>query len=153
MRESHTACWRGLWFPVSYLAHATEEYCCGETFPAWISRVAQVQFTNSAFLWLNGIAFVAMLAAAWLANSTERWRPLNVTLAVVVVVNGSAHVVGSVVTASYSPGVVTGASWWLPLGILTLRRSWRELARGRFVAGAAGGLLAHAAVSGIVLLS
>ena len=30
------------WFPVSYLAHAMEEYCCGDTFPVWISPVQAV---------------------------------------------------------------------------------------------------------------
>ncbi|MCC7395853.1 MAG: HXXEE domain-containing protein [Planctomycetes bacterium] len=140
-------------FPVSYVAHATEEYCCGETFPAWISRFAHVHFTNLNFLWLNGVALVLMVVAAWLASHRERLRLLIVTLATIVAVNGTAHIIGSIATASYSPGVVTGTAFWLPLGVMTLRRSRRELTRGTFAAGITLGVVAHALVSAIVLVT
>lgn len=145
--------WCAWWFPISYVAHATEEYCCGETFPVWISRLAHVHFTAEAFLWLNWIALAVMVAAAWLATHHDRLRLLVVTLATIVAINGTAHVVGSIATWSYSPGVVTGALWWLPLGAVTLRRSCRELPRHALVIGAAMGVLAHGIVSGIVIAS
>ncbi|MBX3465057.1 MAG: HXXEE domain-containing protein [Planctomycetes bacterium] len=144
---------RAFWFPASYVAHATEEYCCGETFPVWISRLAHVQFTATAFLWLNGIALGAMVAAAWFATHHERLRLLITTLATIVTINGTAHVIGSIATASYSPGVVTGAICWLPLGVVTLRRSRHELTRGAFATGIAFGVFAHAVVSAIVITS
>lgn len=140
-------------FPVSYVAHATEEYCCGETFPAWISRVASVHFTSVAFLWLNGVALTLMLGAAWLATRERRLRLLVATLATIVTMNGVAHAVGSIVTSSYSPGVVTGTLLWLPLGGVMLRQSFLELPRRVFGAGVGLGVLAHAAVSAIVFAS
>lgn len=141
------------WFPVSYLAHAMEEYCCGDTFPVWISRVARVDFTSTAFLWLNGIALVCMLAAAWLASHEPRLRPLAATLATICAINGGAHAIASIATASYSPGLVTGVCVWLPLGGTVLLQCSRELPRRALVAGVLLGVLAHALVSAIVLTS
>lgn len=142
----------GPWlFPTTYLPHATEEYCAGETFLVWISRLTGVHFTATAFLWLNAIAMAAMLGAVWLAVR-HRVRWLTTTLATVVTINALAHLVGSVATWSYSPGVVTGTLLWLPLGIATLRCTRRDLPRRAFVAGAVFGVVAHAIVSGTVLL-
>lgn len=140
-------------FPATYLLHATEEYCCGETFPVWISRLAGAHFTAAAFLWLNGIAMLLMLGAAWLATRGTRARSLAIALATVVTINGLAHVAGSLATWSYSPGVVTGALLWLPLGVLTLHRAHQQCTRRELIAGTLLGVLAHAAVSGIVLAS
>lgn len=137
------------WFPATYLLHAAEEYCTGETFPAWISRLADVHFTATAFLWLNGISMAAMLAAAAAAARGVHW--LATTLATVVTINGTAHLVGSFATWSWSPGVVTGTLLWLPLGITTLVRTRRELPARTFVGAAALGFAAHALVSGTVL--
>lgn len=141
------------WFPASYVLHATEEYSCGDTFPVWISRLAGVDFTATAFLWLNGIALAAMVAAAWFATHHERLRALVVTLAAIVVINGTAHVVASLATWTYSPGVISGTVVWLPLGVVTLRRGARELPRRAFAGGVALGVFAHAVVSGIVIAS
>ncbi|MBL8751599.1 MAG: HXXEE domain-containing protein [Planctomycetes bacterium] len=137
------------WFPATYLLHATEEYCTGETFPVWISRLANVHFTAAAFLWLNGIAMAAMLLAAGAATRGVRW--LATTLATVVTINGAAHFVGSFATWTWSPGVVTGSLLWLPLGVTTLVRTRRELPSRTFAGAAALGFAAHAIVSGVVL--
>ncbi len=142
-----------LWlFPVTYLLHAGEEYFCGETFPAWISRIGSVRFTASAFLWLNGVALAVMIVAVWLAKRREEARWLCATLGTVTSINGLAHAAGSLVTGSYSPGLCTGLALWLPLGLWTLRCSWSALRRAEFVAGVVLGVLVHAFVSGFVLL-
>ena len=140
-------------FPLSYVAHAAEEYCCGDTFPTWISNVAGVHFTAAAFLWLNGAALALMLAAAWLVTRAARPHPLVATLATIVVINGSAHAIGSILTSSYSPGLVTGTLVWLPLGAVALQHQSRELPRCAYALGIALGALAHAAVTAIVLAS
>lgn len=142
-----------LWlFPATYLLHAGEEYFCGESFPAWISRAAGAHFTAGAFLWLNGIAWVLMSAAAWLAARREEAHWLRATLGTVVTINGLAHVAGSLATVSYSPGLYTGLGLWLPLGIFTLVHSWSALLALEFVGGVTLGVLAHALVSSFVLL-
>lgn len=147
-RPSGPAPW---WFPATYALHAAEEFCTGETFPVWISRFAGVHFTATAFLWLNGIAMAVMLLAAAGAARGVRW--LAVTLATVVAINGTAHLVGSLATWTWSPGVVTGTLLWLPLGLSTLVHARRALPRRTLLGAAALGFAAHAVVSGIVLCS
>jgi hypothetical protein len=48
---------------------------------------------------------------------------------------------GSVVTGSYSPGVVSGAGLWTPLGVAALARTRRTLPRRDWRCGIAAGLL------------
>lgn len=145
---------RSLWlFPVTYALHAAEEYCCGETFPVWISRLGNVQFTPTAFLWLNGIAMLVMVGAVGLGMRQLAGGWPAAALATVTVINAIAHLAGTIATWTYSPGVITGTVLWLPLGLAMLRAGWRGLGRRHFAAGVLLGILAHGIVSGIVLLA
>jgi hypothetical protein len=144
-----TASLAGKWvwlFPATYLAHVAEEYWGGEGFPRWISRVAGAALSEEAFLTLNALAWVVMVVAiAAVARGLWRW-PL-VAFGLVVLLNALLHAGGSVITRSYSPGLVTGLLLWLPLGAVTLRRARREVSRRTFAVGVMAGLLAHAVVS------
>lgn len=139
-------------FPLTYLLHGLEEYTCGETFPVWISRLARVEFTSHAFLVLNALALAAMVAAVSLAITKPRLRWLLAALGVIVAVNGALHALGSLVTRSYSPGLLTGVLLWLPLGVLTLGECRRSLSVAALRLGILAGIVAHAAVSACVLL-
>ncbi len=145
-RQARSRTWAWL-FPLTYVLHATEEYACGETFPVWISRILGVHFTATGFLWLNGVAMAAMIGVVWLAQARDDLRWLLTTLATIITVNGAAHVLGSLASRSYSPGVVTGTFLWLPLGIAVLRSAWHHRPHDRFALGVVTGFAAHAAVS------
>lgn len=144
--------WSPWWFPVTYALHVAEEYWGGESFPRWISRLAQVQFTAPAFVRLNAVAMGAMLVAVWCLHR-GRCRPLAATLGAIVLINGLAHTIGSLVTWSYSPGLVTGLFLWVPLGVAALRRAHGELGRGWLWSGIGAGVGVHALVSSVVLAS
>lgn len=136
-----------LWlFPATYTLHILEEAWSGETFPRWISRVASVEFTTHEFWWLNGLALAAMAGAIFVCPA-KRTALLGVVLGTIVFVNATAHALGSLVTLTYSPGVITGVVFWWPLGGVTLRRARRALERRTFALGIALGVLLHALVS------
>src|SRR5688572_18538762 len=59
-------------FPATMALHVAEEAWTGETFPAWISRVAGVDLTLGEFLVFNALAFVVVVAATILARS-QAW--------------------------------------------------------------------------------
>ncbi len=72
--------------------------------------------------------------------------PLVIALATIVTINAMLHVGGSLLSASYSPGVVTGVLLWLPLGVAALARGHRVLSERRFLSGVLIGVVVHVLV-------
>lgn len=137
-------------FPLTYVLHLGEEYWGGEGFPQWISRVAGANFTEQEFLVLNSFALMLMTVGAWLIYRNT-WRWLLVGLAGVVLLNGGLHLVFSILTWSYSPGLISGVLCWMPLGIVILYRQWHLATRHSFAIGAGIALGLHAIVSLLAL--
>jgi hypothetical protein len=137
----------GWLFPTTYCVHILEEWRGGEGFPAWFSRVMGTELTVERFLALNAYALAGMALGVALAAVFRQMRWLLVGFGAVVLINALAHLAASVVTRSYSPGAVSGALLWLPLGAWTLAAGRRSLSRRDFGAGVAVGVLMHAAVT------
>ncbi|MBI1765815.1 MAG: HXXEE domain-containing protein [Acidobacteria bacterium] len=131
-------------FPLTYLVHIAEEYAGG--FYHWMARVVGAELSAQTFLSLNAIFWVVMTAAVTIAVWTQAADWLMVALGAVVLINGSAHTIGSLITRSYSPGLLSGLCLWAPLGVWTLRRAWRSLPRGQFSAGVLAGIALHGLV-------
>ena len=64
-----------------------------------------------------------------------------------VVVNALLHALGSLVSSSYSPGLVTSLLLYLPIGSLAIRRGQQQLAAGVFTRAVFLGVAAHAVVA------
>ncbi|MCA1613633.1 MAG: HXXEE domain-containing protein [Acidobacteria bacterium] len=135
----------GWLFPLTYLFHILEEWVGG--FVAWFARVLGVGLTEGAFLWLNAAALAGMTLGVALAYRFGALRWLFVSFGTVTLVNAAAHVAASLATLSYSPGVLSGALLWLPLGFVTVRAGRGALKRRPFAAGVLVGALMHAAVT------
>jgi hypothetical protein len=95
---------------------------------------------------------VVMIAGAGAAIKREEYGWIATAIATVLFVNAFLHLLGSLATASYSPGLVTGVILYLPLGQLLLLRAWHQTTAPRFWRGVLAGLAAHALV-GIAALS
>jgi hypothetical protein len=141
--ESFIGNWAWL-FPLAYLVHIAEEYWGG--FPAWISRFWGVESSNSNFLSWNGGAWLLMMAGVLFVLKTKSYRWLLVGFGTVVLINGTMHTIASVVTRSYSPGLISGLLLFIPLGTITLFRAWKKVDRRTFRAGIIVGILMHAVV-------
>jgi hypothetical protein len=134
----------GRLFPVTYLIHILEEWFGG--FVAWYARAVGAGLGEGAFLSLNAAALAGMTLGVVLAHKFGALRWLLVSFAAVAALNGATHVAASLATNSYSPGVVSGALVWLPLGFATVRAGRGALKRRSFVAGLVVGAIMHAAV-------
>ncbi|MBC7908972.1 MAG: HXXEE domain-containing protein [Pyrinomonadaceae bacterium] len=144
----------GTWawlFPLTYLAHIAEEYWVGEGFPAWFSRLSGVELTPARFLALNRFALALMAVGIILALTVPPLRWLLISFGTVILINALAHAVGSAVTRSYSPGLISGLLLWLPLGALTLRRAWILRSRRAFWSGVMVGVLLHGIITVLAL--
>jgi hypothetical protein len=149
IQSSHT--WL-LLFPATYVLHIVEEFWAGEGFYRWIRRIVRIVLSPAQFLSVNAALLVAMTFAVLRVRSfsTEGW--LVVALAVIVSVNGLGHLAGTLVTRSYSPGLVTGLGLWTPLGIYTLIRTVPALPATQLWIGVVAGLVIQAIVSLIALI-
>ncbi len=136
-------------FVVAYAMHLAEEFFGG--FPEWFAFIAGEPLPRDAFVIINVTALALMAAAAHAATRRESLGWLAIAIATVVSVNGLAHLLGSLVSAGYSPGLVTGVVLYLPLGMLALLRAWHQVAPAFFWRGVVAGLAAHAVVVVIAL--
>jgi uncharacterized membrane protein (DUF2068 family) len=129
------------------LIHLAEEQWGGPGFAAWASRALSAPLTESRFLVINGVAWpiVLIVCCAAVIRPAARWPVLVV--AAVLTLNGVLHILGSLGTWSYSPGFISGALVYLPLGISTLRRGRDTVSPGAFVGALLAGVVLHAMVA------
>jgi hypothetical protein len=72
-------------------------------------------------------------------------------LGTITTVNGIGHLAGSLVTRSYSPGVVSGIGAWVPLGLVAVLRARQLLPRPVWRRGVIAGALALGSVALLAL--
>jgi len=142
-----------LLFPLTYLLHVLEEYYCGERFFYWATRLSGIQLTAKTFLQINKFGLIVVFLLALLVVMIPALRWLMIPLATVVLINGSAHTLGSILSFSYSPGLVTGLLLWVPLGLVTLRRTRPTVSAAQFWALTIVGLLLHGLVVMAVVMN
>lgn len=141
-----------VWLLVAaYALHIVEELVGG--FPEWFAFLAGRPLPLAAFLIINGVALAIMAAAGHAATRHEPLGWMTIAIATVLLVNGLAHLLGSLAFSSYSPGLITGVVFYLPLAQLTLIRAWHQTAPPFFWRGVAAGLASHAVVVIVALAS
>lgn len=128
-------------FPASYFLHVAEEYLAG--FPAWAAQFGATQLSDREFLALHVATLVLVSLCAFLAHRFQWLGWLAVGLATVFLLNASAHLLGTILTHTYSPGLATALILWVPLGIVTLKRDSASMSAGSFVLGLLAGTAAH----------
>lgn len=139
--------WWLLLLPLSYLLHLAEEWWGGEGFAAWTARAVGSPVSTTRFIVLNSIVWplFSVLTVAAILRQRLAWFPA--TFATVVVINTVLHGLGSLATASYSPGLITGVLLYLPVGIAALVHSRRVVTPRSFQLAVLLGFLIHAAVA------
>jgi hypothetical protein len=130
--------------PLAYACHILEEWFGG--FPEWLAVIAGSPLPRAAFVVINGVAIALMILAARAATQRESHGWMAIAIATILLVNGIAHILGSLVTGTYSPGLFTGVILYLPLAQLVLLRAWSQAGKGMFGSGVAAGLALHALV-------
>jgi hypothetical protein len=142
-----------LWlFPPAYALHVLEELFGGEGFLVWLARIVGSPLPLEGFLLVNLVGMMLLVVAVRRAIRDDRAGWMAVAIATIALVNGLAHLFGTLLTAHYSPGLVTGIVLYLPLGSLTLLRSLHQAAAQTVTRGALAGIAIHAAVFVIAFL-
>src|SRR5688500_17669190 len=89
----------------AYAAHILEEWLGG--FPQWLAVVAGAPLPRGAFLAINALALGVVIAATRVATRGDSRGWIVIAMAAVLFVNALLHILGSVVTGTYSPGLFT----------------------------------------------
>jgi hypothetical protein len=131
----------------SYAAHIVEEWLGG--FPEWLGLIAGAPIPRDAFIVINAVGMAGMIAISRAATRRESLGWLAIAVSTLLFVNGLLHLLGSIVTGTYSPGLFTGVILYLPLGQLSLLRAWSQAPAGFFARGVLAGVAAHIFVSAL----
>ncbi len=149
--ESWPAAW-GWLFPATYAVHIVEELWGGAGFVAWFARIAGVELTAGQFLLWNVLALLLMSASIVLTMRFKRLRWLLIAYGATFLLNALSHLIASIYTISYSPGMLSGLLLWMPLGAFTLLRFGKTLSSRARRAGLLVGALMHCIVVLLTLL-
>ena len=122
-------------FPPTYVIHLGEEYVAAGGFPLWAERTLAIRFSNAEFTAWSTLALGLVCLGAWLVSRDPKFRFIEIALAVAVLGNVAVHVFASLLTWTYSPGLVSGVLIWIPVGALRLRIARRAATRRGYIAG------------------
>ena len=137
----------GLWvwlFPLAYGLHIAEEYWLH--FPDWVSHLSRSFVSNTQFLVLNGVFWLLMIVSVVAIRARTSLAWLVATLATILGINTALHLLGSLVTRTYSPGSITAAFLYLPLVLYAFRQVLPQITRGRALRAVGLGAVIHVGV-------
>lgn len=135
--------------PLFYSIHIIEEWIGG--FPEWLAMVVGSPLPRPAFIVINAVALIVMILAARATTKREANGWMGIAIATILLVNGLLHILGSVATTSYSPGLFTGIVLYLPISQLALLRAWTQAHGSMFVRGVVTGIVLHALVFAVAV--
>ena len=132
----------GVWlFPSTYVVHLAEEYFGADGFTVWLQRTFGIPLTDAEFVAWNVFGLMLMCVGAVLVGRGAQFRFIEIALAVAVLGNAAGHAISSIVTLTYSPGLITGVLLWGPLGWFRLRMGAAATSRRGRIAGVSIGVL------------
>ncbi|APV48866.1 hypothetical protein BWI17_03730 [Betaproteobacteria bacterium GR16-43] len=135
-------------FPLAYGLHVAEEYWLH--FPEWVSNFSQSFVSNPQFLFLNGVFWLLMVASVVAIRARASLTWLVATLAAILGINAALHLLGSLVTRTYSPGSITAALLYIPLVVYAFRQVLPRVSRGVALRAVGLGAAIHV---GVMLLA
>lgn len=138
--------------PAAYLLHLLEERYVGEGLPAWFSRLFSVELTVDEFIIINAIAFSLIVVFVLIYTLGSGSDVILLALVTLFFVNGWVHLVASLLTASYSPGTITGLAFYIPLGFLFYRDLLPRLSKQERRTGIVMGIVIHLLVTTTAIL-
>jgi hypothetical protein len=136
-----------LLLPVAYVAHLCEEWWGGPGFSAWASTTLGANVSQERFLLINAVALPAFIAGSIAAVRSSRYSWAAAALATIFLLNGALHLLATLAFATYSPGTITGAVLYLPLGAFVLVVMARLLTLSALILSVVMGIGVHVAVA------
>jgi hypothetical protein len=112
-------------FPLTYLAHLSEEWWVDAPISLWFVRVPR-PLPALPFAVANAMGMTLMLIGVRLVSRGAAYHWMAPALALAVLLNTAGHLTGALLFRRYSAGLATAVALWVPLGLLTLMRVWDQ---------------------------
>jgi hypothetical protein len=135
-------------FPLAYGFHIAEEYWLH--FPEWVSHFSGSFVSKPQFLLLNAGFWLLMIVSVVAIRARTSLAWLVAALAAILGINAAMHLLGSLVTRTYSPGSITAAFLYIPVVVYAFRQVLPWITRGVALRAVGLGAAIHA---GAVLLA
>ena len=113
-------------------------------FPDWVSQLSGSFVSDTRFLGLNGAFWFLMVASVVAIRARTSLAWLIATLAAILGINAALHLLGSLITRTYSPVSITAAFLYLPLVLYAFRQVLPRIARGIALRAVGLGAAIHA---------
>ncbi len=137
-----------LWlFPVAHAIHAVEEFLGGAGLSLAPQPMRGFNLTPGQFIVLNGLALPVLIFAFYTARRRGFPQLLMLIIGSIMLVNGLLHLLTSIRTSAYTPGLITSPLVFIPLGVWTLLSLWGDMRWQRYWAGLALGGGMHVLIS------
>lgn len=110
-----------LWLPAAAIAaHLVEEFLWPGGFTNWYRRYppGRTVTVSPLFLLLINVAFVGLALLPPMLGPSPRGLAIWLMVAAIAAANAAFHVIAVLRTRAYSPGVVTGIVFYLPLALI-----------------------------------
>jgi hypothetical protein len=120
-------------FPLTYLLHIVEEYWGGGGYSEYLMRSHFVELSPARFLALQSLGMFLMLVGVLVSIPLRFPLTMLTIIAAIVLVNGLVHSARSLFEWNYTPGLITAAFLWIPLGAISLFHTWNNMRPGRFL--------------------
>ncbi|HSE30532.1 MAG TPA: HXXEE domain-containing protein [Pyrinomonadaceae bacterium] len=140
-------------FPVTYLAHITEEYWAGGGYSKYLLTNYSVELSPQRFLLLQGFGLFLMALGIVLGILLRFPLTMMAMLSSIVLGNAMVHSVRSINGRGYTPGLFTAVLLWLPLGAISLLVVWPLTSAGKFALALGVGVATNCVVEVITMRS
>jgi hypothetical protein len=107
------------WFLVAAVLHVIEEYVYPGGFLRWLRIAVGVAPSVAEAIVINAL-FLGLVATPIFGEVSSVFAQ---SIPALLLANGVAHVVGTVLTTRYSPGVITSVLVFFPLGTYALLKT------------------------------
>ncbi|CAN5451220.1 hypothetical protein BH18ACI2_BH18ACI2_05210 [soil metagenome] len=153
MADSQARCHKLIWlYPLTYLLHVGEELFVGGGFPGWWETLTGISLSRQQFFLHNSVGWALMLVGVMLICWRAKFRWIEVSYAVAILLNAAFHIAASMWTLTYSPGLITSIALWFPLAAATLMRRSSTLNRRAFRRSVIVGLFIHLIVLALIFI-
>ena len=113
--------------PLSYTCHLFEEYYGGMGFSQWFSETFSVQLSDIDFLTINSVAMSVVIILSAIHFFDRKIYFVFCTISCVFFLNAIIHLFSCLFTMTYSPGVITGLLFYVPIGIIVYKQVFPQV--------------------------